>query len=75
MSAVTKCDICGEIYSVDHVTGRTFDIGITEYNPLSRIYECGNMDLCPDCAEKVYEFINVLKTGNRYVINQYGKYE
>ena len=69
MSLVTKCDTCGSIYEYDdkklESTIRVFS-SKHYHNPDTE----SSFDLCPDCTKKMLEFIDVLKSGNRYVIWQ-----
>lgn len=69
MSNVTKCDICGAIYGYDPEKKHS-NISVHTskhfYDPATDSYA----DLCPDCTKKMLEFIDVLKSGKRYVIWQ-----
>lgn len=67
MSLVTKCDICGAIIDYDREklqsTIRVFS-DKHYHNPDTD----NSFDLCPDCTKKLLEFVDVLKSGDRYVI-------
>jgi hypothetical protein len=62
MSAITKCDICGEIYNEDTVPASVSSIRITEYYERTGSRHDKDTDLCPKCTKKLKEFIPVLKS-------------
>ena len=67
MSTVTKCDACGTIYGYDPEKSES-RVSVFRskhsYNPKTD----SSFDLCPDCTKKLLEFIDILKSGDRYVI-------
>lgn len=71
MSAVCRCDICGEIFEGEVLNST---INIYDYSTsadeeyVSTEYE--NLDLCPECTKKLQNFIYVLQNyPNNYVIH------
>ena len=73
MSAVTKCDICGEIHS-EYDRKNTFSvIKMLTIHPTT-VHGPVETDFCPECTKKLLEFIDVLKTGKDYCI-YIGKYD
>ncbi len=69
MSKVTKYDVCGAIFGYDpEKICSNVNVHSCQhfYNPTTDSYS----DICPDCTKKLLEFIDVLKSGNRYVIWQ-----
>lgn len=68
MSLVTKCDICGEIYK-SSIKPQSSSFRFDGHNFID--LEKSRTDLCPECTKQVLNFMDVLKTGNRYVIHQF----
>ena len=68
MAAVTKCDICGTIYNNYRTPGKSFKIDVTEYCERTDDHYYSSIDCCPECTNKMLEFIDVLKSGRNYVI-------
>lgn len=69
MSTVTKCDICEAIYGYNPEKSES-RVSIFRSKHFHNPETDSSFDLCPDCTNKMLEFIDVLKSGNRYVICQ-----
>lgn len=67
MSLVTKCDVCGAIYGYNPEKSES-RVSVFRskhsYNPETD----NSFDICPDCTKKLLEFIDVLKSGERYAL-------
>lgn len=68
MSAVTKCDICGGIYNVADCKQDYGYFKLVDPKLRHSLINHNSYDCCPECAKKIAEFIDVLKTGENYCI-------
>lgn len=64
MSAAYQCDACGKLYKPYEEEGWTATCGISIYgriknSPHKGSMELKDLDLCPECLEKVINVLNL----------------
>lgn len=63
MANVIQCDICGKLLGRACLVTLPALSMIDNTNPLEV-----DLDFCPDCAVKVKDFVDILKSGEKYTI-------
>ena len=65
MADVKKCDICGKVYE-NKCQEKTMQMCVydkkdTVYDDYTRAADYTSIDCCPDCTDRILNFVNAMK--------------